>query len=246
MIDPCEAYAKAYRKAMLEVDAPVRPYLREGEYTLRGKQLLSTTPRPLQPNTRLIAETIWQLKPKSLAEYGSGCGVNLHNISLLLPRAKLFGYELCQSQIDVMHEVFPNLNATVWARDVTRPNFIPEVEVALCHIMLMHLGSQNAIVAALQNMLRVAGKQIVLLENWGASNFEANLRAAIQPETGWDKMYLYTRMSPELRREHILIASTVPLPYIPLLDYEAQLAAPVRDNWTKDGDAVFDRSWENV
>lgn len=245
-MNTCVDYAEAYRKAMLEIDAPITPYLVAGQYVLRGNRLLSNTPRPLQPNTRLIAETIWQLKPGSLAEFGSGCGVNLYNISQLLPKAKLYGYELCQEQINVMREVFPNLDATVWMRDITRPNYMPGVDVALSHVVLMHLDGCDLILAALQNMLRVAQHQVVLLENWASTDFVEILREAARSDENWQALYLYTRRSPELKRAHIVIASKTPLTYTPLLNYEAELAAPVRENWTHDAEAVYDRTWENA
>ncbi len=246
MIDPCKEFAEAYRKGMLETDGAILPYLVKGNYSIDGGRLLSIDRRPHQPNNRLLAETLYQLKPVSVAEFGSGCGVNLHNLSLVLPKTKLFGYELCQSQIDVMHEVFSDLVATVWSRDITRPNYIPNVDVSFCHVVLMHLANHNQIVAALENMLRTATKQVVMLENWGAADFMAATIEAAKGVEGWEKPLFYSRTSPELHRAHIMIISKTPLKYTPILSYEAELAAPVRENWMKDVDKVFDRSWERV
>lgn len=234
----CAEYAEQYRAAMAETDGPAISLMAAGQYSVAGG-VLQMNGKPLHPNQRLLYETLYQLSPRSVAEFGSGCGLHLYNLSILMPDVRLYGCELCDEQIGLGRELFPDLKAEVVKHDITQP-FGELVDVVFSLAVLMHLPDSVAIEAALSNMLASAKRQVVIVENWFDHDFAAAIR-----KLSTKPIYIYTRLSPEFGRKHILIASKVELNYSPLVDYELELARPLRENWTTDYMKIGKKDWMN-
>ena len=163
-----------------------------------------------------------------------------------MPNTLLSGVEWCQEMIDLGYELFPNLKAQIVKEDISRQFDAGMFDVAFSHIVLMHLDGMCQW-RAIQTMMESARWQVVMLENWSVCDFGASIQYLFGIGiSGWNTLYLYTRPSPELGRKHILIASKIELDYEPLINYEMELAKPVRDNWQTDYLRIGNREWINA
>lgn len=95
------------KKVHTQVLSPGDYVFSDGALSLQGNVL------PLHPNHRLLYETILQLNPESVLELGCGGGDHLHNISILVKNAKLYGVDLSDEQLVLLRERHPNLNAVI-------------------------------------------------------------------------------------------------------------------------------------
>lgn len=236
----CHEYADQYRQGFADVSSPIAPYLQPGAFAFANGQLTCIQGKPLHPNARLLAETIAQLKPRRIAEFGCGCCINLHNLSLLMPHLKLWGLDECAEQLDLGYHMFPALKATLIRQDIAAPFTAPSVDLAFTHACLMHLDGDVEVWQALANMVHTGAKHIVLIENWSNRDFADDLRHVLDMA----RWTLYTRTSPEFERKHILVASRLPLEYEPLLDYRLELAEPARENWMHDPERLGNKDWQ--
>lgn len=182
--------------------------------------------KPLHHHWRLLYETIVQLQPATVLEVGCGNGMNLHNLQVLAPGLKLFGLDRSEDQIAYLREMNPHLSGSIRHWDAADPFpgalFPAPIDVCYSQAVIMHIKEGDKHVRALQNMFRIARKQVVLLENWLHHDFMQDvLTLQTRKMTSWDRLYLYYRTpaGPEQGNPHIMICSAVPLPYPELTDY---------------------------
>ena len=219
---PCAEYGAASRDALSSSIGNCA--VRLGQYRIVGDYMLPVG-KPLHPNQRLLLETIWQLQPESVWEVGCGGGVNLHNLSVLLPGVRLFGWDRCAEQVEVAHEFFPSLREGVRHEDATGPAAPPIVDIAFSQAALMHIENEKYD-EALRKMFLAAQRQIVLMENWFSRDFAADISRVLGAGDLWEQMHAYQRFSPEFGRYHLMILSREPLAYEPLIDYRGVFAIP--------------------
>ena len=190
--------------------------LSSGDYVFSGGALsMQGNFLPLHPNHRLLYETILQLNPESVLELGCGGGDHLHNISLLVKNAKLYGVDLSDEQLAFLGERHPNLNAVINQYDCTLPfpSTFPHVDIAYTHAVIMHIQTGNGHMIALSNLFRVAGKQVVLIENWRKHEFMEDIKKLHALKViPWEELYFYYRDSEEYKKPHLMVISSVPLP----------------------------------
>ncbi len=185
---------------------------------------------PFHPNQRLLLETIAQLRPKSVSEFGCGFGDNLYNLNLLLPKCRLLGYDISARSLDRVLQRSPGLtqDSTILTRyDVAQPMVhVPPTELAFAHVVLMHiLGDRHLM--ALQNLFAAARKHVVLLENWSSHPFMEDMER-LRLLVGWEELYYYYRFSPELGRPHVMVISKADnLPYERITSYEKEMVRPL-------------------
>jgi len=199
--------------------------LKEGDYSFQNGNLkrINHTILPLHPNHRLLYETILQLNPNSVIEFGCGGGDHLKNISILLPSVHLSGLELLSSQIRLCGKRHPKLKADIKKNDCTLPlpdNFA-RFDIAYTQAVIMHLKTSNNHLTALANLFRSASKQVILMENWKAHNFFEDIKRLFSLKMiPWENIFFYLRDSEELKKPHIMVVSANPLPqYTKLEDY---------------------------
>ena len=123
---------------------------------------------PLHPNHRLLYETILQLNPRSLEEIGCGCGDHLYNLGVLSPEINLSGIELSAAQIKFFKKRHPNLRANISQYDSTLllGGNNQSFDIAFTQAVIMHIKTADKHLIALQNLFKLASKQVVLMENW--------------------------------------------------------------------------------
>ena len=100
----------------------------------------------------------------------------------------------------------------------------PKAELIYSQAVIMHIHTAVSHLVALANMMRMAEKYVLLMENMQCHEFVAELTALHEGgHTGWDTMHLYQFDSSHGVRA--VLASKEPLDYKPLTS-DAQL----RDN----------------
>jgi SAM-dependent methyltransferase len=167
-------FPKAYQDAVRHFDAG-------SEYTLHLKP--GATPDvlpPLHPNARILYRTILDLHPASVLEVGCGSGDNLHNLKVLAPELEVYGFDLMQEQIEFAQLRSPELVGVLRRVDIAAP-VMPKgtYDLVFTHAVIMHLESR--VEAGIENVLRLARRHVVMVENWGSNDALAILRR----QTGW-------------------------------------------------------------
>ena len=216
-------YTDHYKEELKHVAKKHTIILNPGDYEfLDNRIILRRNIMPLHPNYRLVYETILQLGAESVLEAGCGRGDHIHNISLLLPCAKLYGLDISRKQIDYLHWTYPDLKAAISQIDLTSSSVrmkMPTVDLAFTQAVLMHIRNENGYLMALENIFRAVNKQVILMENWRKHEFMEDIKLLFdQRRIPWRNMHFYYRVSEELKRPHLMIISSQPLPQYPGLE----------------------------
>lgn len=223
-----ELYHHHYQGELPDVAKIHKQILSHNDYIFERNQLkLNQNILPLHPNHRLLYETILQLSPSSVMEIGCGGGDHMWNINILCPEITLYGRDISIKMIKFLKKRHPNLNADIGQLDVTKPLLIDstKVDIVFTQAVIMHIKTENRHLEALANAFRYAKKQIILMENWNSHNFMQSIQLLFSKQKlAWDNIYIYYRDSIELRKPHIMVVSSEPLPmYKGLTDYRVLL-----------------------
>ena len=196
-------YHMAYKSQIIDINNDFTLVLSKDEYQIiEGKILLNPTLLPLNPNSRLLYETIYRLNPESVLEVGVGGGDHVHNLHLLLPKAGFYGVDISQNQIDFLLHRHPDLKdiCKLAVADVTRKdalNTFGEVDLVYTQAVLMHIRRGNRHVRALRNMFNVSNC-MVLMENWTEHNFFDDIaRISQESDFPWPELSIYKNDSGE-------------------------------------------------
>ncbi len=148
---------------------------------------------PIHPNQQLILEVIGQLAPQSVHEVGCGGGDHLSNVATLYPDIKVTGGDRGASQLDLALSRHPSLAGRLGLQDITMPfsHSWPRVDLVYTQAVIMHIHTAVSHYVALANMVRMAGKYVLLVENQQCHNFVsdiANLKSGGHLE--WDDLHV--------------------------------------------------------
>lgn len=220
-------YHYLYREELSEIKKAHTLLLSPGDYAFEnGTLALQRNVLPLHPNHRLLYETILQLGPERIYEAGCGGGDHLYNLGMLAPKIGLYGGDISNEQLLFLKQRHPDLKATISQIDITLPfSFLwPRVELCFTQAVIMHIHTGNGQSVALSNLFKISQRHVILMENWRAHNFMDLIRQLFEKKMiPWEKIYFYYRLSPELNKPHIMIISSVQLPYELLTKYEILL-----------------------
>ena len=223
--DECdwEVYHHHYQAEQAEIEKVNTLVLSPGDYAFSGGSLfLESKILPLHPNYRLLYETILQLNPRTVLEIGCGGGDHLFNLNVLAPAIGLYGRDRSAGQLAFLRRRHPGLRAEIAQLDVTLPYSTrwPVVELAFTQAVIMHIHTGNDHYEAISNLLRTATKYVVLMENWERHNFMQIINELRKTNRIlWKELFFYYRRSPELDKPHLMVVSSVELPYETLTDY---------------------------
>ncbi len=186
---------------------------------------------PLHPNIRLLLETVKQLRPASVADFGYGFGDILYNVGLLLPDAELYGYDIAAHKIECVRERSPSLadRAVLKQCDIALPGEFTTVELAYTSVVIMHILGERRLVA-LRNVFETASDHVVLMENWRSHSFMEDIKGLHSDCAlfGWSELHFYYRYSVEFARPHLMVVSKdSDLPYKHLHDYDTTMCEPL-------------------
>lgn len=148
----------------------------------------------LHPNVQLILETIGRLRPASVHEVGCGGGDHIAHAGLLFPDIHVTGGDRGATQLDLAVARHPQLMGHVGIQDITMPysDHWPRAELVYSQAVIMHIHTAVSHFVALANMVRQAGKYVLLVENSQCHNFVQDLKALAEGgHLAWDKTHLY-------------------------------------------------------
>jgi len=188
-------YNKIYAKQISEVEKEHTLILPDRKYSIvEGKIVLEPSLLPLHPVHRLLYETIYELKPCSLLEVGSGCGDHLANIQKILPDTEINGCDLLEDQMRFLSARHPELktDTNLFVHDITisPPNI--SVDLVYTQAVIMHIHGKKRHLKALRNIFQSSKKYIDLIENWGEHNFYDDIyNISKEPDFPWDACKIY-------------------------------------------------------
>ncbi|MBI2509069.1 MAG: class I SAM-dependent methyltransferase [Betaproteobacteria bacterium] len=217
-----ETYTTGYRSELKAMEGILALTLAAGDYVYRKGCLQRGNSRlPLHPNHALLYETILQLAPRSVFEFGCGGGDHLHNLHVLQPGLELHGVDRSAGQLGFLKERHPGLKARVREMDITLPfpDGLEQADLAYTQAVIMHIHAGDGHLAALSNLFRVARRQVVLMESWQRHDFMADIRRLhASGAIPWERVLLYFREAADGRGVRILVASAEELPGYKVLD----------------------------
>ena len=196
-------YPMAYKRQQTDIASQFMLILSKDEYQIiEGKIVLNPMLLPLNPNSKLLYETIYHLNPESILEVGVGGGDHVHNLHLLLPEAKLYGVDISQNQIDFLLCRHPDLKniCRLAVADVTRKdilNAFGKVDLVYAQAVLMHIRRGNRHIGALKNMFNISNC-VVLMEHWARHNFFDDItKISRARDFPWPELNIYRNDSGE-------------------------------------------------
>lgn len=123
----------------------------------------------IHPNSKELYSIIYKLKPKSVYECGVGGCYHLKNINMILPRLKITGSDLLETQLKFgkqFSQLPDSIDSSLRVIDMTKelPDDVGKFELVYTQAVIMHLSTKNAKLF-LENMNRLSEKYIILIES---------------------------------------------------------------------------------
>ena len=206
-----ETYSAGYRSELNAMEGVHTLVLAVDDYVYREGRLQKKNSRlPLHPNHALLYETILQLAPSSVFEFGCGGGDHLHNLCVLQPTLELHGVDRSAAQLGFLKERHPDLKAQVHEVDITLPfpKGMAKADLAYTQAVIMHIHAGDGHLVALSNLFRVARRHVVLMENWQRHNFAADIgQLHAAGAIPWERVLLYFREAADGQGVRVLVAS---------------------------------------
>jgi precorrin-6B methylase 2 len=138
----------------------------------------------------LLYRTCLELKPEALLEIGAGAGYHMINLSKLLPDTEILGVDLLKSQVELGLKMFPefaSLISKIQIMDFSSASidktFADRPDIVFCQAVTMHVPYRTA-KQIVKNMISVAKKEVLLVENITFTHNYSNLLDEIKREIG--------------------------------------------------------------
>lgn len=222
-----DIYTQHYKGELKHVEEIQTTVLKPGEYRFEKDSLTKVSNiKPLHLNHHLLYETILQLQPQSVLEVGCGGGDHLHNLNVLQPSLSVYGEDLSNNQLKLLHQRHPNLRATIQQHDITSNQLAvwPPIDLVYSQAVIMHINTGDNHRTALKNMFHMARKYVLLMENWREHDFVQDLQALqAKGELSWSELHLYSRPYTGTNHPYLLVASRTSLPQYQPLRTDAEL-----------------------
>ncbi len=187
-----DSYARRLKD---DVEKRFRAISHEGQLTFDpATGTVRSEGEPIHPNQNLILETIGRLNPASVHEVGCGGGDHLANAARLFPGTEVTGGDRSAGQIRFALERHPQLRGRLGIQDITMPysKAWPTAELVYTQAVIMHIHTAVSHFVALSNLVRAAGKWVLLVENWQCHHFVRDLQLLHgNGHLEWDDLHIY-------------------------------------------------------
>jgi len=184
-----------HRRLKGDVEANFRAVSVEGQLDFDAATgVVTSQVEPIHPNPHLILEMIGQLAPASVHEVGCGGGDHVANAMTLFPDVAVTGGDRGETQLDLAISRHPKLKGLVGLQDITMPfsSQWPQAELVYSQAVVMHIHTAVSHFAALANMVRMAQKYVLLLENQQCHNFVRDIQALFEGgHLEWDTLHIH-------------------------------------------------------
>jgi SAM-dependent methyltransferase len=179
----------------------------------------------LHPNWHVIYEIAGALAVNSIHEVGCGGGYHLHNLSTLYPELKVSGGDRSTGQIDLLRRFAPAVADRVIVQDTTMPmsSQWPRADLIFTQAVLMHIQTGVSHLVALANIINLADRYVVLMENCSRHHFVDDVtRLADGGHLNWPRVnfHYYSFAG----RPHCLVLAKEACDLPRLTDYSTLLA----------------------
>jgi SAM-dependent methyltransferase len=206
-------YYLHYKGELKEMKKKYLLSLSAGDYEFSDGKLDRKNPaeKPLHNSHRFLYETILMLKPRSIFELGCGTGINLHNLKILSPGARICGIDISDRQLEGLKKSYPDLKEAVKPADATVPfTTLPfdRCDIAYTQAVLMHIHTEDLHLAALANLFKMADKYVILMESERKHRYLDDINKLFSKGMiDWDNHYFYNRIDPETKQPLSIICS---------------------------------------
>lgn len=184
-----------HRRLKGDIEINFRAISLEGQLAFNAETgAVTSQVEPIHPNHQLILEMIGQLEPGSVHEVGCGGGDHVANAMTLFPNVAVTGGDRGDTQLDLALSRHPKLTGHIGVQDVTMPwsSQWPQVDMVYTQAVIMHIHTAVSHLVALANMVRMARKYVLLLENHQCHNFVRDIQALFDGgHLDWDELNIY-------------------------------------------------------
>lgn len=223
-----DSYSRHYSEELKSIERSTRLVINSEDIIKveRGKIALREISQVLLPSHHALYEAITWFEAKSVFEAGFGGGDHLANLSTINGGLTLSGVDRLPSQLEILQERHPGLQGDFIVGDLTAPltgEFPLGNEIVYSHAVLMHISERNGrFQTAINNVVRLASRAVVLVENWSQHDFLKALSAALDSakKESW-KIYIHESSS--FPGNYALVACDEDLPLIPIDHYDQLL-----------------------
>ena len=178
-----------------DVEAKFRSISSQGQLSFEPKTgTVQSQDRAIHPNHLLILEVIGQLQVASVHEVGCGGGDHVANASTLYPDVQVTGGDRGATQLDLALQRHPWLKGKIGLQDITMPfsHHWPRPELIYTQAVIMHIHTAVSHLVALSNLVQLAQKHVLLMENHQCHNFVRDIKALHEGgHLAWEQLNIY-------------------------------------------------------
>jgi len=148
----------------------------------------------IHPNPQLILEVIGQTQVASVHEVGCGGGDHVANAKVLFPDVEVTGGDRGATQLELALQRHPELKGKVGLQDITMPFSYhwPRPELVYTQAVIMHIHTAVSHMVALANLVRMAQKHVLIVENQQCHHFVRDIKALhLGGHLAWDQLNVY-------------------------------------------------------
>ena len=152
------------------------------------------TGQTLHPNSQLILDAVVQLAPASVHEVGCGGGDHIANVKRIFPDIRVTGGDRSMGQLKLALSRHAALKGSLGVQDITMPGSKdwPEADLVYSQAVIMHIHTAVSHLVALSNMVRMARKYVLMVENPQCHNFVEDVRGLYEGgQLAWDSLHMY-------------------------------------------------------
>ncbi|WP_372884706.1 hypothetical protein [Shimia sp.] len=188
--------ADSYKRRLVGVvDRDHQTIAKKGELSFDAASgRVSTSTRPLHPNQQLIYEAIGQLQPASVHEAGCGGGDHIANAIDLFPGIAFSGSDRGASQLELARSRHPELQGRLGLQDLTMPwsRQWPRADLVYTQAVLMHIHTAVSHFVALANLVAMAERYVLLMENYQCHDFLSDIDNLWRGgHLAWDSLHIH-------------------------------------------------------
>lgn len=148
----------------------------------------------IHPNQQLILEAIGQLAPRSVHEVGCGGGDHIASAAALFAGLEVSGGDRGATQLDLALARHPQLKGRIGLQDITMPysRAWPGADLVYTQAVIMHIHTAVSHFVGIANMVRMARKYVLLVENRQCHNFVRDIRGLFEGgHLAWDSLHMH-------------------------------------------------------
>jgi trans-aconitate methyltransferase len=111
-------------------------------------------------------------------EIGCGAGYHLHNLARIYPDLRISGGDRSTAQIGLLKQRSPEVADRVIVQDITMPmsSQWPRADLVYTQAVLMHIQTAVSHLVGLANIINLADRFVILMENYGRHHFTDDIK----------------------------------------------------------------------